>query len=346
MQEGANQRYSTRLQMQLARKALRQYDFGQARPLLHPLQTQAVTNAVFQVRLLPGMSDDTPGATDMFALRLHEPGRYSTTVIDEELRWLQAIRRDTDLVVPDPVPTCDGRLVQEVVSSRHTHVWQCALFRWVSGQFLDAALTPKQLHRVGGFMAKLHHHAAQWVASLAVPPARRALFCDLPGWIDDPSPAARLLPARALRMLADAARQIAQTWQQMHALPGAVGFIHADLHQWNYLFRYDEVRAIDFDDCGWGPYVYDMAVTLSYFEARPDFAALHEAFVAGYQSVKPLPPGYEDFLDACLTARLFVILEWMLGWPHSVDVPWNIDYPRHVVSRLRRFLAGEKLLQA
>jgi Ser/Thr protein kinase RdoA (MazF antagonist) len=33
----------------------------------------------------------------------------------------------------------------------------------------------------------------------------------------------------------------------------------ADLHQWNYLFLDQALRAIDFDDCGWGYYAYDMA---------------------------------------------------------------------------------------
>ena len=42
----------------------------------------------------------------------------------------------------------------------------------------------------------------------------------------------------------------------------ATGLIHADLHYENFLFHDGVARAIDFDDCGWGFYLYDVAVTL------------------------------------------------------------------------------------
>jgi Ser/Thr protein kinase RdoA (MazF antagonist) len=60
------------------------------------------------------------------------------------------------------------------------------------------------------------------------------------------------------------------------------GLIHADLHQENYLFHGKQVRAIDFDDCGYGPFVYDLAVTLSELEHRADYPTLRAALLAGY----------------------------------------------------------------
>lgn len=40
------------------------------------------------------------------------------------------------------------------------------------------------------------------------------------------------------------------------------GLIHADLHLDNVLFAGGEARPIDFDDCGLGHWLYDIAVTL------------------------------------------------------------------------------------
>jgi Ser/Thr protein kinase RdoA (MazF antagonist) len=40
------------------------------------------------------------------------------------------------------------------------------------------------------------------------------------------------------------------------------GLIHADLHLDNALFWRDDVRIIDFDDCGFGYWLYDIAVSL------------------------------------------------------------------------------------
>jgi len=43
---------------------------------------------------------------------------------------------------------------------------------------------------------------------------------------------------------------------------GRPGLIHADLHLGNALFWSDEVRVIDFDDCGFGYWLYDIAFAL------------------------------------------------------------------------------------
>src|SRR5215468_5902622 len=59
-----------------------------------------------------------------YALRLRPPGWHSTQTIAEELQWLLALRRDTDLIVPEPIPACDGTLVQEISDPDTPVPWQ------------------------------------------------------------------------------------------------------------------------------------------------------------------------------------------------------------------------------
>ena len=66
---------------------------------------------------------------------------------------------------------------------------------------------------------------------------------------------AAALVARALELVWATTGKLAQT-------PGSFGLIHSDLHCENFLFHNGVVRAIDFDDCGWGFHLYDLAVTL------------------------------------------------------------------------------------
>jgi hypothetical protein len=40
----------------------------------------------------------------------------------EELHWLLALRRDTDLIVPEPVPACDGTFIQGSQEQRPENV--------------------------------------------------------------------------------------------------------------------------------------------------------------------------------------------------------------------------------
>src|SRR5215208_7215361 len=78
--------------------------------------------------------------------------------------------------------------------------------------------------------------------------------------------------------------------------PETFGLIHGDLHQENYLFDRGQVRTIDFDDCGYGHYLYDLAVTLFNVRSRDDTPLLRQSFLAGYRSVRPLSSEHEQYL--------------------------------------------------
>src|SRR5436305_10436151 len=89
---------------QLAETALTAYDLGDVHltPLAH------FFNTTFRVDTCPP-SEDARGKR--YVIRIHRPGTQNALVIQSELLWLQALRRDTGLVVPVPVPTRTGELV-------------------------------------------------------------------------------------------------------------------------------------------------------------------------------------------------------------------------------------------
>jgi Ser/Thr protein kinase RdoA (MazF antagonist) len=301
------------------------------------------TNMVF--RILPleqqrytGGDEAATGDQAGFVLRLHAIGQHSTRAIHEELQWLLAIRRETALIVPAPVPARDGSLIQEIPVPGEPLPRQCVLFHWVPGDFRNDLLTPNDLQGVGAFMAQLHGHADQFVASPTPPLTRRALFCDVHAWMDAPGKAAAHFSAEDLAVFAAAAQRVHTTVQELGKSPDVFGFIHADLHQWNYLFHGEEVRAIDFDDCGWGYYTYDMAVTLSYLEDRGTFPALQEAFLTGYQRVRSLPRRSVECLNVFLAARILFMVPWILSWPQPYHIAWGPRYLQQAVGQLRRFL--------
>jgi Ser/Thr protein kinase RdoA (MazF antagonist) len=110
--------------------------------------------------------------------------------------------------------------------------------------------------------------------------------------------------------------------------PDVFGLIHADLHQENYLFHEGQVRAIDFDDCGWGYFSYDLAVPLSELRWRSNYAELRAGLLRGYRAIRPFPAGHERHLDVFLGLRLLLIALWFLeqkdhpaftGWEEEVQ---------------------------
>jgi len=147
-------------------------------PLVHAF------NTTFQV---------TDGEGNRYALRIIRPGKSSVVEVQSELAWLVALHRDTDLVVPDPVPTREGALLTVAGAPGVPEPRICALFRWVPGRFVRSRLMPRHLEQVGRLMARLqdHAHGFQLPSSFTRPriddiPATRAAVVPLVARVGPP----------------------------------------------------------------------------------------------------------------------------------------------------------------
>lgn len=272
-----------------------------------------------RVRRLPRGWNTGYGVRDRdgarYVLRVHRDGGPDHDAVRTELAWLRALRRDTDLMVPQPVPTRDGDLLV-VVDRPGGGTAAVDLLRWVDGSFLGAERTrPAHLRAYGRLTATLHAHAAGWGAGRAASRpdplgwtevARRSGADPFdPGVVADATAALRALDpswdtgaVAAVVAAAGAARDAARA-------DGEVSLVHADLHHENVLVVGRDaggpvVGAIDFDDCGAAPLVYDLAVTLSELPVRDD---LRVALLEGYAGARPLPRGLDDRLDALVAFR-------------------------------------------
>ena len=80
-------------------------------------------------------------------LRIHRPALRTVEAVRSEIMWLAALRRDTDLVVPEPVSSLhlDHVTVINVEGIPEPRI--CILFHWINGRFLDDGLTPAHLAR-------------------------------------------------------------------------------------------------------------------------------------------------------------------------------------------------------
>jgi Ser/Thr protein kinase RdoA (MazF antagonist) len=318
----------------LAERALRDYGIidGRLTPLTH------MENTTFRVDATDGLS---------YVIRIHRSSsgtghpRRNEAQVRSEMEWLAALGRDTDLAVPEPVRTRDGQLltIAEIEGVPDPRI--CVLFRWVEGRFISRGLTPKHLERVGVFIARLHDHVT---TQFTLPEGfTRPTVGDLSdknvrGYLDS---LAEVRPPSDVEMVRAVALEVQRTLNALDTGRDMMhGLIHADLHQDNYLFHRGEVRAIDFDDCGFGHFLYDLTVTLSELGTGPDYPGLRDALLRGYRSVRPLPVEYEGHLDVLIAFRILQVTMWFVEERHH---PAFANWEKHVtrgLARVRAFAAG------
>lgn len=279
-----------------------------------------VNNAVFAV-------DGPPG---QYVLRVHRRGHKPPEQIESEMRWLADIRAHTDLCVPGPVATLDGTLSTPVQVEGIPEPLVCVLLSWVEGQPRKPEDTTRaQAQQLGAFLARLHNFSASYLP----PPGFDRPRLDWEGLFGARSPynpgdGARILTPQLVKVMDAVAGKVRAVMMALDADPGSTGLIHADFIAKNYFFAGDRVCAIDFEDCAFGYFLYDLAPPLLNFSSLPNYAALKAALWDGYTALRPLPEYQRDYLETFVAGRHVASCRWIAG---------NLDNP-HVRDRAPRIL--------
>ncbi len=298
---------------QLARHALLAYDIADARltPLMH------ADNTTFRIDAADGQR---------YVLRIHRPSGKTPEQVRSEMMWLTALHQEAAVVAPTPVPTRTGDLLTVTRIENVPEPRMCVLLRWIDGRFVDRALTPTHLERVGAFMARLQDSAGQFRPPDGFVRGRLDHLYGKPVGItetvarqhvDNPEDEVAAIQLVTDMCSPEDGRRVAQFIQRIRTAqrqlgqgPDTFGLIHGDLHQENYLFHQGQVRAIDFDDCGYGYYAYDMAVTLFNVRFRDTTPLLRERFLAGYRRIRPFSTEHEQYLDTFMDLRDLQMMIW------------------------------------
>ncbi|HTM76101.1 MAG TPA: phosphotransferase, partial [Devosia sp.] len=224
-----------------------------------------------------------------FSLRVHRPGYQSRANIESELAWLNALRQDTDLPVPQPIRGRNGHILQ-AFEQPGQGLRLAVLFAHVPGQEpAPSDMLESLFETLGGFAARMHQHVITW--------PRPAGF-ERQLWI-----AAQILDADGLwgdwRAAPGVTAEIRATLDALDALlrrqladygaaPDRFGLIHADMRLGNLLVEGDHVTLIDFDDSGFCWFAYDFAAAISFHETHLAVPALKAAWLKGYQPIRAL----------------------------------------------------------
>ena len=322
----------------LANAALQRYDIGEA-----SLRFLSNTdNTVFRVDQ-DGNSQQIENSTvsRRFILRIiRSEKNLSEEMIRAELLWLSALRTQANLVVPEPVPAADGTYIQKISVAGVPQSRYCVLFRWIHGRFRNHdLLTPRELERVGSFIAKVHYHAETFMLpdNFDRPHLDEEILLGERSVLR-PGIGDRFFSDRDLSVFDASIRELCSQMEQIGKSSEAFGMIHGDFQPANFLFHGQNVHFIDFSECGLGYYLYDCVPTLSYLRHRPDFQAQWSAFFNGYQKVRSLPVDYRGQFETFTALRTVFLVNWVCGLPDSMQQPWMKSFLEESVMRLKHYL--------
>jgi Ser/Thr protein kinase RdoA (MazF antagonist) len=224
-------------------------------------------------------------AREPVALRIYRPGGRPAEEIESELAWISAIRSETPVSTPAVVPTLTGERFARLEGERPIFA---AAFDLLPGHEADDEDLGRLMPRIGEVTAQLHLQAREWTPPPSFERPRWDLETTLgsnPHW----GPWQASVPDRGereqLKRLADT---VLTRLQVFGFDPSRFGLVHADLRVANLIVEGDAVAVIDFDDCGFCWYLYDLGATLTLYEDAPNVDELIASWVDGYRAIAPL----------------------------------------------------------
>ena len=222
-----------------------------------------------------------------------------------EVNWLTALRRDTNLLVPKPLPNKQGDLITQLEDRF------CVLFEWLEGKPVNSIMSPKVARQVGEMMAQLHLHASNYYFNDRMRDFincyDRDYFFGSNSWWQ--TKAKERLPNDYEGMISgiEKARHLIESLDKS---PEQFGMIHSDLHFGNIIYDGEKYAVIDFGDCGMGYYLMDIAVTEAEFKDYGNGDLLISAFREGYRDRRGYFPCSED-VKTFEVLNSLLLLEWI-----------------------------------
>lgn len=246
-------------------------------------------------------------------LRIHRENYHSRRAIECELAWLGALDAEGVVTTPGVIAGRDGEPIQQ------GHVDGLSAPRFmVLFEFVDGAPPDESGDMTAGFgelgeiAARCHDHVLRWPK-----PANfqrltwdaGAVFGPDPTWGDWRDAPGVTADVRAVLEAVEA--MVRARLGAFGKAPERFNLIHADMRLANLLEDATGTRLIDFDDCGWGWFLYDFAAAISFIEDDPRIPALKDAWTRGYRSVRALSAAEEAEIDTFVMLRRMALLAWI-----------------------------------
>lgn len=246
-------------------------------------------------------------------LRIHRENYHTRRAIECELAWLEALDGAGVVTTPGVYDGRNGDPIQENHVEGLPAPRFMVLFHFVEGSAPDeGADMTAGYEELGAIAARCHDHVLAWPKPAEFQRLAwdvKAVFGPDPTWGDwRDAPGVTPDIAATLDEVERTVRARLAAWGKA---PDRFNLIHADMRLANLLIDDRGTRLIDFDDCGWGWFLYDFAASISFIEDDPRIPGLKAAWVRGYRTVRNLSAADEAEIDTFVMLRRMALLAWI-----------------------------------
>lgn len=260
-------------------------------------------NATFKV------TDSNSGVDTI--LRIHRPFYHSRSAIQSELDWVQSLREVQLVRTPAILPSGSGE--QVIIAQDSTGEQRHAvMFEFMPGVEPTEDRLVEDFKTLGAITARLHDHAKNWVR----PSSFTRFTWDFEtalgpnghwgSWRDGLA-----MGPDELKILGRLSETLEKRLERYGKSEDRFGLVHADMRLANLLVADKDVTVIDFDDCGFSWFMYDLGSSVSFIEDHPLIPDMTASWVEGYRSVSELSKEEEDELPTFIMFRRLLLVAWV-----------------------------------
>lgn len=246
-------------------------------------------------------------------LRVHRESYHTRRAIECELAWLDALTDAETVTTPGYYTGKDGEAIQEAIAEGLSKPRFLVLFHFVEGVAPDESGDMSDgYEELGVIAARCHSQVLVWQK----PPEFERLTWDVDtvfgleptwgNWRDGPE-----VTDNVLVVLEKVEATIRSRLARYGNAPSRFNLIHADMRLANLLIDKNGTRLIDFDDSGYGWFMYDFAASISFIEDDPRIPKLKARWLQGYRSVRPLSAEDECEIETFVMLRRMALLAWI-----------------------------------
>lgn len=274
--------------------------------------------------------------------RIHRPGYHNIEELEGEIRWMYELHKSTDVELPVVYRGRDGGFLQKMHTSSGEDVY-CSVISFLNGSplgELEGESLLKGMQELGRITAKLH---IQSISRDKTIPIKRFswdinnLFGDNGDGIWGSWRDYKGMTSGDYRIIEKCTEDIKKELNHYGRDDDRYGLIHADLHFYNVINDNGKNQIIDFDDCGYGFYMYDIGCALVTYSQ--DLEELENAWIKGYETIRKLSLEDKRLIPMFVLTRRITRLAWLSTHSDSDTAKMvEKDYLKVTVDMAREWL--------